>query len=435
VRRRALIIVAALALLVVGAGIVAYSWLGSDDARTRLERVLSEALHRTVTIEGLEVQPTRGIVELTGVTIANPEGWDGAPMLTAGRVELEVDLDDALDGRLDGAVEASGLDLRIAKRDGAINLQGMHRKDGATRAVDLHLDIELTDARVLLEDLDRGETMRLDGVRLDALLSNRAEGKDADVDLEVGAVSVRGVGLHHVALSVTGTDDAVVVRRLAARIGDAGKIHGAGRVQLDADTDWSLQLEAHGVAIDADLLPVVVAFYPPAAGVDAPPQGKLDAALELAGAGFAWETLRPVLRGTGSVTTRDVVLPRESLAVEVAALGGRIAEPWAVGTTTVDVTLADGWVVLGRVENEGTPVAVPVTGRVGLDGALDLEVDLMPLVRAFGGGAYATVARYTSSIPMRVQGTTSDPQFKPPTAAAVAKGLVGGLVGRALGDP
>ncbi len=435
------IVVAALVLLALGGAfaVAAHVWLRSDDARVRLERVLSQALHREVTIAELDVEATRGAVELRGVVVANPEGWDGPPLLEAERVRFGVDLDDALEGRLDGDVSASGLSLRLAKRDGVTNVHGMIRRgEPSAKPIDLALDLELEDAHVLLEDLDRGEQIELDGVELAVLLSNRAQVKDVALDMRVDALSVRGVGLRQIEIEAVGSDEAVVLRRVTARVGEHGRVDGSGALQLDERTTWASDLTATAVAIDDDLLPIVVAFYPPAAGVAAAPegqtQGTLDARLHLEGAGTTWTAVEPSLSGTGAVTMHDVVLPEQSLAVTLAMLVGRQPGPWALGTTTIDVGIGEGWVTLQKVVNDGQEVLPPVTGRVGFRGALDLEVDLMPLVRAYGGGVYASVARTTSSIPMRVQGTVDKPDFEPPTASAVAKGLLGGLMHRALGS-
>jgi hypothetical protein len=97
-----------------------------------------------------------------------------------------------------------------------------------------------------------------------------------------------------------------------------------------------------------------------------------------------------------------------------------------------ELQIADDWITLAGVEVEGAPFALPVRGRVSLGGELDLVVDLMPAVRAFGGGIYAEVARYTTSLPVRVRGTTAAPELAPPSPADVAKGVVGGLIFRAL---
>jgi hypothetical protein len=56
----------------------------------------------------------------------------------------------------------------------------------------------------------------------------------------------------------------------------------------------------------------------------------------------------------------------------------------------------------------------------------------MPLVRAFGGGVYAKVASYTSSIPVRVRGTLAHPELAPPRAEDLARGVLGGALRRAL---
>jgi hypothetical protein len=431
------IVVAVLVVLMLGGGaaVAAHAWLGSDDARHRLEIVLTRALHRDVTIAALDVETSRGAIELRGVVVGNPEGWEGPPTLQADRVRFDVDLEDALEGRLDGKVAASGLQLWIAKRDGATNLHGMVRQ---REPIDLNLDIALTDAHVLLEDLDREEQLQLDGVALSVLLSNREAVKDIALDLDVAALTVRGVGLQALEIEAVGSNEAVELRRVVARVGEQGRVEGAGSVQLDDATTWAIDLTATAVALDDDLLPIVVAFYPPAAGIAKAPegrtQGSLDGTLRLEGAGTQWAAMKPTLKGNGAVTLRDIVLPEQSLAVSIGALVGRELEPWVLGTTTVDVQIGEGWVTLLRVVNDGAEVMPPVTGRVGLDGALDLEVDLMPLVRVYGGGVYARVVRTTSSIPLRVQGTVEQPDFEPPTPGAVAKGLLGGLVHRALGE-
>ena len=56
----------------------------------------------------------------------------------------------------------------------------------------------------------------------------------------------------------------------------------------------------------------------------------------------------------------------------------------------------------------------------------------MPLVSAFGGGAYASVARVTTSLPVRITGTVQDPELAPPRVRDLAPGLLGGAVVRAL---
>jgi hypothetical protein len=81
-------------------------------------------------------------------------------------------------------------------------------------------------------------------------------------------------------------------------------------------------------------------------------------------------------------------------------------------------------------------VHAPVAGRVGFDGSLDLAVDLMPLVEAYGGGVYAAAAKVATSIPVRIGGTVRDPTLKAPTTKDVATSLLGGALRRAVtSDP
>ncbi|MGH7163370.1 MAG: hypothetical protein ACREID_07785, partial [Planctomycetota bacterium] len=69
-----------------------------------------------------------------------------------------------------------------------------------------------------------------------------------------------------------------------------------------------------------------------------------------------------------------------------------------------------------------------LSGRVSLEGELDLRLDLMPLVKLFGGGAYREVSRFATKIPVRVGGTTAAPKLKAPRAADLARSVLGGLL-------
>jgi hypothetical protein len=61
---------------------------------------------------------------------------------------------------------------------------------------------------------------------------------------------------------------------------------------------------------------------------------------------------------------------------------------------------------------------------VSLEGQLDLTMDLMPLVKTFGGGnTYKEVSKRVDKIPVGIKGTSSAPKFALPKAEELLKGV------------
>jgi len=432
--RRVVIAVVVVVAVVSAVVFGARAWLGSDDPRARLERALAQTLHRDVIIEGLEVDGSR--VALTGVTIGNPEGIAGAPLLIAPRIDLEVALEDLLDDEVSGVVRAEAVDLRIVKQNGVTNLLGPLKRGTGEHPLDLHVDLAIVASRLLLEDLDRGQSLALEGVGVRALLSNRDGSRTADATVTVDEVGLHGIPLRDVELHAKATDDRVEIDRLDGTLGRAGKVHGTGELFLQGERGWSFVVSASDVDLDGDVRPLVAALYPPlTATADATAaQGKLAADVELSGTGLHWEEIRPTLQGRGTLTLTDVTLPERSLLLDLAALAGRAPGPFTLSRGTVDAKVGSGWVELVRVTADTDAIPVPVTGRVSLQGELDLRVDLLPLVRVFGVGPYREVGKVAASIPVRVRGTVEHPEIAPPTASDVSRSLVGGALRRALAD-
>lgn len=437
-----------LALVVVAAVAIALlpRMLGSDAAREELQRVLSDALRRPVTIGALEVAGDAPRVELSDVTVENVEPFSdagsGGPLLHAQRLRVEVGIDALLSRTLVGSVVGEGVELHVVKKDGKLNLEGLGRRgEGRPEVphVDMHVDLELTGAHVLVEDLDRGESIELTGVGVRALLSNRADARDARLTVTIAELDLHGVPLHDVLLSGSMSDDAWVLGRLHARVGEAGELEGSGRISPRAEEGPSFRAEAElsDVALEGSAADAVAALFPPFAAARGEGEreitGRAGATLTLEGSGLSWATIAPTLRGEGEVRVDDVHVPAEALALRIAALAGRPEGPWTLPHGSASFSIEGGWVALKEVRTEEGGFDAKVRGRVSLAGDLDLTVDLMPLVRAFGGGLYAEAARYTTSIPVRIEGTVQAPKLRPPTPADVAKGLAGGLLRRALG--
>ena len=135
------------------------------------------------------------------------------------------------------------------------------------------------------------------------------------------------------------------------------------------------------------------------------------------------------LEGRASVWLDDLVLPRETALVRIAAFLGRPPEPLAFESLEIDASLRGPWVRVEGLWSEGEPVPLPFDGRVALDGRLDLEVDVLPLLRVVPR-AHDWVRRYATAVPVRLEGTTQDPEIRPPSASAVTKALAGAFVER-----
>lgn len=431
-QKRHLVVLAVLVMLVIVGGVA--WWLArSIDAKAELERVLSEALGRDVTIGMLDVDP-RGHVGLRDVEIANPQGFEGAPLLHAGELQLDVGLSTLLDREVVGVVTVRAVDLHVVKQGGTTNLHGMLQQRGTGKPIDLHLDLAIHAAHVVLDDRDRGESLELDGVDVRVLASNREGEHSGEGQVTIAAVGLHGVTMRDVSMRVRGDDERVAIDELHGTVGKAGTVTGSGSLFLGGDKGWQFELAAEQIDLASDVAPVVSTLYPPLASSVAgtAATGFLAGSFTLSGNGLHWEQIEPTLAGKGRITLTDVVLPRESLLLAIAALAGREGESLTLAKVELELALADRWITLERVTSDAQSVEVPVTGRVSISGELDLKVELMPLVKAFGGGAYADAARYTTSIPVRVRGTTRKPELAPPRAEDLAKGLLGGALRRAL---
>lgn len=441
--RRALIW-GAVALVLVGALAV---WLvprllGTDTARHELEKILSEALDRPVTVESLEVTLDPPQLTLTGVEVGESEAFeDQGPMLRARALVFDLSMADVKERRIVGSVVARGVRLHVVRRDGALNLAGLGRKrdPDAKSTLDLRLDVALEGAEVAVEDFDHDERLDLEGVGLQALLSNRPDEKEARLQLTVAAVDVREIPLRNVMLHGRVTKDAWVVHRVRAEVGDSGVVEGSGRATLksvDGGQPWHVDVEARDVRLEGPVADAVARAYPlVAAGAgttDSGLAGLLGASLKLDGRGLAWESVAPTLAGEVGLSLRDVTIPQEAMVLQLAALAGRKSGPLTIEEGSVDATIAEGWITLARARTGTGDLDPHLSGRVSLAGELDLKADLLPLVRMFGGGAYAGATRYTTSLPVRIGGTVRDPDLQAPAAADVAKGLAGGLLKRAL---
>lgn len=443
--------------LTIGAGLIAVlgvaAWLvlprllDSDAVRHEIEARLSEALDREVTIETLDVDADETAVTLGRVRIADPPALGDGALLEAERVRLDVGLDALRHGAIEGTLSATGVNVRVVRVGQTTNVHGLGRgkPKGDRKPIPLALAVELADSRVELVDRDAGETLTLDGVGLQAVVGADAGEREAGVNLQIAEASLDALTLREIAMQGQLENDGLSVSRVTARLGEQARIAGSGRLALGPagkPADWSVTASLSDAAIDADLAPIAVMVYPPLAKLDDAIEqspdtewGRLSLEVTLRGTGLTWPALRPSLVGEGSISLADVLIPPDTLVGRLAATAGHESGALELRRGTATFSLADEWVALDRVEAEGDVVVPPLRGRVALDGRLDLEVDLMPLLKAYGGEAYERASKISSTIPIRIAGTVTDPDIQRPKASSVAKGLLGGLVNRVADPP
>jgi len=419
---RAALVTIALVAVCIGAAVL---WLHSDDARQRFEALASAALHRQVRVEAIDVGVSR--LTLTGLAVSDP--WSDGPALTVARGEFEPRWSVLLDGGLAGTLRAEAFEVDVRKRGQETNFHGMRRASTKPRPLDLMLELQGGDVR--LHDEDRGETVSIEGVGL----SGRVQRADAQpvVSLETRADHVRalGIAVHDVSVVLGVGPRGVELSTLAARL-EEGTLEGEGHLAFDARSSWSARLDARDVGLRDELLPIVVAVFPAAAGVQSEVEGRLSLASDVRGAGLTHGAVLQSLHGDLAMRLDGVVLPRETAVVRVAALLGRPVEPMPLERLEIAASVRGPWVQVDAVRSGGRMLELPFEGRVSLEGRLDLQIDVLPLMAAIPS-AQAWVRRYTTAVPVRVEGTTSEPLIRPPPASVLAKALAGAWAERTFG--
>ncbi|MCA9705734.1 MAG: hypothetical protein KDK70_07795 [Myxococcales bacterium] len=243
----------ALVLAVAAAVWLLPRWLGSDAAKAKLEAILSEALGRPVSIESLEVGADAPVVDLYGVTVAQPPELvapDGAPLLWARHVRLEVSLDQLLARQVVGSARAEGVVLVVLERGGHTSVHGLGprregrspRAEAEAEAEPLALDVELEEVALRLVDLDRGEALEARDVALRGYLSAQpGDEREAAATLTAEALEVGGVTLRELMAQLRLDDAAIALVRLHARLGAHGTLEGRGTLGAG---DGSAQADA-----------------------------------------------------------------------------------------------------------------------------------------------------------------------------------------------
>lgn len=393
----------------------------TEKGRDEVARILSRALNRDVTIGELDVGLFYASVDVGTLAIANPDGYPEGDLLSAGRLDLDTSFGELLDGRVVGAVTGSGLEVHIMRKGGGTNLDGLAGdggdEEGGGETPDLDLELELTDSRLIVEDLDKGERLELEGVSLFMRLTNHAGEAQSGLKIRVASIDQGALNLRDLEIDAALNGGWLDLERLTANLPGKGALSGTGRMRVQGGDEWNVKLDAKEVGLEEDLVPIVAGLYPFASAAGGQIDGQLNARFAVSGRGLTWELMKPTLAGTGSVSLNGLSLPTDSLLGMLAGDAGRAGGTMALNNAGAEFQLAQGWVKFNRLSASGKELRYDLAGRVSLDGELDLAMDLMPLVKAFGGGkTYGKIKQYTDELPIKIRGTTVAPAYELPVA-------------------
>lgn len=444
-----LFLLVVVAVLVVG--VLLPMLANTEGGRRQIASVLGKALDREVTLGGLEVGFFYSSVAVKRLEIMNPEGFPPGPFLRAGELDLDVRYRRLLDGQVVGGLKGSGLDVHIIRKGGRTNLEGIGGgkeaggpppregepapeeppapRQETKQGPDLDLTLELLDAKVTIDDLDKGEKLVVEGVSVEMRLSNRSGVGDAGMKIRVREIDQDGLKITDLEIDAKQAGEWLDLEKLRANLPGQGRLKGDGRLQVRGGDAWTVKLAAESVGLNEDVLPVASVLFPPVAHAKGQTTGRLDATFDVQGRGLTWKAMKPTLSGLGSVKLSGLGLPSDSLLAQVAKFAGRAENAIQLNDAGAQFDLKDGWLRFNRLSASGEKVRYDFAGRVSLDGRLDLTLDLMPLVKVFGGDKnYAKVKDKVKEIPMRIGGTTAAPEYRPPKAEDLLKGALDNLL-------
>lgn len=414
--------VAAAAVLVVS------SWvIRTRQIEIQIEHLLSEALQRPVSIEEIDVRARDGRIDLWGVEVGNRAAWDDDPLLWSEQIELEADVQEILAGTLEGHITAHGVELWVLKRGDTTNLHHMVQTRRAPvslepsshvkpSAYNLDLSLDLVDAKIWFEDLDLEQSLAFDGVDLHARLTNQHMRREARISLKADAIEAHAVRLRDVDVQIVGRDHTVELTRFQLSIGESGAVEGNGAIDLATDTPWTASLTVRDLDLGRDIVAVACdACKRGGAAV----RGRVAGMFDVEGTGLVWSSIRTSLRGIASLSVQKLSVPLATLAKPFVSTADSMP-PWTVSSAELRAQMQDGWASLDKLQYAEDAVAIPVSGRVGLDGALDLDVDIIPVARLIGG-SYAAYAQSMSTLPVHIGGTMAQPEVGMPTAVIASE--------------
>jgi len=396
--------------------------LSSDWGRGRLEEGLSRALRRDVTIESISIGFLFQSVEAEGVRMAHPDDFPEGDTFAAGFVAFETSWSDLMEGRLRGYLRGKQVELNVLQRGDRTTLDGLggdgEPSEGETPPLDI--SVLLTDCSVTYHDLVSDQKTQIVGLDVDVRLQSEKNSNR-------GKLHIRAPELRHGPLVVKNIEilarvdpEALTLHDLRGTIGGAGELSASAKFDLGATKNWSAKVSANSVAIDEALMPLVATLYPFASAAEGQFEGNLMASFDVTGSGMTWAAARPTIAGKGEIKLADLRLPEQSVAGQLASLAGGGADALSLNDTGAQFSIANEWLNFQRLSASGKEARYDMSGRVSMDGELDLTMDLLPLVKLFGGGAYEDARKYVDKLPVKIQGTTTKPRLRAPDAASLA---------------
>ena len=400
--------------------------LNSAHAREQISAILSDVLDREVTMNDHSVSLLLGRVEITDLTVANPQDFPAGKLLQAKDLQLEVSIRELLSGRIEGVMTGEGVTLHVLKRGDRTNLHGLAPESSTQdeESADLWLQLHLKDSRVVIEDLDQKQTLTLDGVDIDVFMSNRAGRENTRLQLRIdsmqrGPFQVNDLSAH-LMHNKDGDGERIDLTGLQAKLGSGGRLEGSVSLPLPSggrQPEWQAKLELKDVGIDDSIRPVAQTFFPLAASEHAQFDGRLQGSFELRGRGITWDAIKPQLRGSGRVGLSTVSLAPGNLITLLTQWAGRQPGPIELNDCGAQFTIGSGRVNFQRLSANGDEVRYDLTGAVTLDGALWLNMNAMPLLKRYSPREHAKLERYIKEIPIPIRGTISRPRPTLPRTA------------------
>jgi len=405
----------------------------TEAGRKQLASSLGNALGREVRIGDLSVGLLFRSVRVDGLRISNPPGYPAVPFLEAGSIEFQIGLKQLIQGKIEGRAKGSRIHLLVQKTGGGTNLDGLggdararREKPEGERGPELDLALELDDCDVVVEDLDRKEKVTVQGVSARFALSNREGQSAASLGIHVASIDRGALRMRDVDVQAVQSGDWLDLEKLKARIGDEGGISGKGRLQVRNGDAWNVDVAASGVRIDTQILPIVATMFPLAGAASDQVQGSFEGNFALEGRGLTWQAAKPTLKGGGDLRLHGMGLPATSILAQLASHVGRAQGAIQLNDAGATFTVGNGWLDFSRLSASGEEARYDLAGRISLDGALELNLDVLPLMKRYGGGGLAKYTDKLRKLPVRIGGTTAKPKFDGLDVADVVKNLDAG---------
>ncbi|MHC4939880.1 MAG: hypothetical protein ACYTHK_12995 [Planctomycetota bacterium] len=421
--KRLILLLVVLAVAVLFGGPV---FLSSEYGRTRVEAALAKGLKRDVTIGKLDVGMMFRSLAASEVRMGHPKGFPRGNTVAVDELQIECGLQELFDGKVKGRLVGNGVDLNVLKKGERTTLDGLggteeEKQKGEAPPLDVEIDLE--NCNFTYTDLDTKETTSFEGIAVNAHLSDQPSETSGRIRVTMRELHKAPVRVKDVEVDLRADGSRFVVDTARGTMAGGGLITARGEISLDETSAWRARLDAENVSLDGSLVPVVATFWPFAAGASDQLQGLVTAGFDLNGTGVTWEAIRPSMTGQGEIRLTRLQLPKASVLGQVAHYINQGDDTLGLNDAGAQFQIAGGWVEFNRLSASGKEARYDLQGRVGLDGALDLRIDVLPLAKLFGERTHRDIAKYMDELIVNVRGTTVAPTLSLPDMEAMLKKL------------